>query len=334
MGKTQESLETQLSAATRGTAIVTAHAPGCVEVLGPDSLDLLHRISTNDLQGLSPGSATRTILLDAKGRIVDLVTVGVQERRIILLCSPGGETKLMEWIEKFIITEDVRTKTISDYFTIIKLVGSQTLSTVFSLMDASFSPHSLAEKADDQGTLVAIASGWKMGEEVVLLVEERGRGESGMQINERLKGLGAVEMQERAWELYRISQGIPRAGAEISEEYNPYDVGLVDFVSYTKGCYVGQEVIARLDTYQKARRTLFSLRLSERPTGSSLPIRLRKGDAEAGVCTSLSDSPYRGEHLGLAVLRADLVSEGDMLSVEGSTALCRVSSIPMEIESG
>ena len=80
------SLEVQLAAARDGVAFSAAHAPDLLEVTGRDGLDLLHRISTNSLQDLSPGMCRETIFTDAKGRFVDVDTVGVLEDRILLLC--------------------------------------------------------------------------------------------------------------------------------------------------------------------------------------------------------------------------------------------------------
>ena len=165
-----------------------------------------------------------------------------------------------------------------------------------------------------------------------MILESVKKGNLGQRMRDRLRTLGFVELGEEAWEIYRIAKGLPRAGNEITGSFNPYDVGLTDFVSYTKGCYVGQEVIARLDTYQKVRRGLFGLRSTERLEG--LPARLTRDGSDAGVLTSLSAYPHQGEHLGLGVLRRDVVEEGDLLSVEGSGIELRVSPIPMEITPG
>ena len=83
----QKLVRDQLNLAASHPAVVAGDAPGCIEMRGEEGLDLLQRISTNDLKGMAPGSARETIFLDPKGRIVDLVTVGVQRDRVLLLCS-------------------------------------------------------------------------------------------------------------------------------------------------------------------------------------------------------------------------------------------------------
>jgi folate-binding protein YgfZ len=204
------------------------------------------------------------------------------------------------------------------------------------LLEAEVSPESVVEIKGGLGLIVAIASSSKRGDQVALLTDGREGGGSLKEVGERVASLGAVSLGKEAWDLYRIARGIPGTGTEISEKHNPYDVALTDLVSYTKGCYVGQEVIARLDTYQKARKTLFGVRCSERPAGLELPVSLHKNAVQVGVCTSLSGSPFLGEHLGLAVLQQDAVIEGDLLSIVGldQDVSCVVSLIPMEFASG
>ena len=73
---------------------------------------------------------------------------------------------------------------------------------------------------------------------------------------------GAVELSDRSWEMLRILQGRPTPDRELTDDYNPLEVGLWQTVSFNKGCYIGQETIARLNTYKGVKQYLWGIRLS------------------------------------------------------------------------
>jgi folate-binding protein YgfZ len=108
---------------------------------------------------------------------------------------------------------------------------------------------------------------------------------------------------EEAWNSYRIEQGIPAAPNEINDQYNPHEVNLLDLVSFTKGCYIGQEVIARLDTYDKVQKKLTGIVFPE-PMENNGPL-LLYNDAylEVGAVTSTAYSYKLKKHIGLGVVR-------------------------------
>ena len=118
-----------------------------------------------------------------------------------------------------------------------------------------------------------------------------------------------------AVELARIEQGVPAFGAELSESYNPLEAGLQHMVSYTKGCYIGQEVIARLTTYDKVQKRLVRLTWpadAQVDAGTKLMLDGR----QAGVVTSAIRDPRTGYGLGLGYVRKALSDPGARLTSE------------------
>ncbi len=332
--KTEQSIEAEFLSAMKGAAMVSVDAPGRVDAEGSDSLDLLHRISTNALQDLSPGNVRQTIFTDHKGRLVDVVTVAVRDDRLTLLCSPAQEQKLMAWLGKYIISEDVSLKSITSDTTAIRIIGPETFSAASSLFDHPIRPHAVIGFEFQGVPLTAVGTESARGKQATIIFPNAVQKRFWDGISGRLEQLGAPRITAEACELYRVAMGIPSAGTEIVESYNPYDVELVDLVSYTKGCYIGQEVIARLDTYQKIRKGLLGIRAARRPD-LQLPYRLFRGDVHVGTCTSLTKATVKGEHLGLAILQKDSVTAGDSLTLgdPGSAYSCRVSAMPMEFDS-
>jgi folate-binding protein YgfZ len=115
---------------------------------------------------------------------------------------------------------------------------------------------------------------------------------------------------EEAYELYRISDGIPKAPNELNDSFNPHEVNLIDEVDFEKGCYIGQEVIARLDTYDKVQRSLKRIRLEyDFEAGDEIPL-VDENDNDAGKITSLIKSELKKETIGLALVRRKYL-EGD-----------------------
>ena len=126
--RTYVSVEEEYQAAVSGNGITDSSAFGRIEVTGRDRLDLLHRLSTNALAGLAPGEASTTVFVSDKGRVIDRVTVCARPDSLILITSPGRELFLMNWIEKYTITEDIRFRIITDETVMASLIGARMIS--------------------------------------------------------------------------------------------------------------------------------------------------------------------------------------------------------------
>jgi folate-binding protein YgfZ len=140
---------------------------------------------------------------------------------------------------------------------------------------------------------------------------------------------GATLAGDQALEAWRVLQGHPLAGPEPTEDHNPLEAGLREAVSFTKGCYVGQEVVARLNTYDKVSRLLTGLEL---PRGASVPppgTEIRFRDREAGVVCSALLPPGHAAPVALAYLRREAATAGTVVqlgskaSTETGTAVVR-----------
>jgi folate-binding protein YgfZ len=142
---------------------------------------------------------------------------------------------------------------------------------------------------------------------------------------------GLRQMGMEAYDALRISLGIPAAGHEIAESFNPYDAGLRQDISFTKGCYIGQEVIARLDTYQKIRHRPMGLVLSRGGAPGPGRVVLEKNGGQVGWLTSATRLPVRKKYLGLGIVNVDNVREGDQLeaTVDGTPVHCVALNLPL-----
>lgn len=268
---------------------------------GAESLDLLHRITTNDVARLAPGEARETLFVTEKGRLIDRVAVLARGSGADLLPSGGAASTLKEWIEKFIIMEDVS----------LELAPGIAHRAVISIPAESAPPVPAWLPAAGrwterpaEGILLAVRTLHAGCDRTDLLLE----GEAPTGITSDGRAAGAEE-----WERFRIRSGIPAHGKEITDAFNPYETNLAGAISFTKGCYIGQEVIARLDTYDKVQRELVLVGLPDGIPAAGLPVRL-----EWGWLTSCAAGEPGSDPVGLAVLRRGAAEQGGELLDPGT----------------
>jgi folate-binding protein YgfZ len=140
-------------------------------------------------------------------------------------------------------------------------------------------------------------------------------------------GESRVDASQR--DLVTVLLGIPSAPAELNEQFTPYDVNLRHLISFTKGCYIGQEVIARLDTYGKAHRGLFLLFTTD-PGHHPVPGPLFRSGSPCGTLTTVSSKDADGIRFGLGVMDMRLVTSGDGVETESGISL-RLNELPHRV---
>ncbi len=312
-------VEHELLAAVASAALVDRSMYGRVKLTGADSIDLLHRISTNDLTKLRQGTALPTIFLNEKGRLIDYVWIIAQEKELILVCSPGFQRKVIAWINRFTFSENIYMEDLSSSTSMLSLLGPEARFTAEN--NDLLAPGNPVGYHDDG---VAYFTDDFHSPSVTII----GSHDYVASIEARLLS-ECTKMGVEAFDTFRISRGIPLADHEISDRFNPYDAGLIHAVSYTKGCYVGQEVIARLDTYQKARKTLCGVRFSENVGKlGNFPV-VSHGSEEVGVLTSVSQHSVHGTYVGAVVIKSDLTHQETEVSLDGRRISGRLHEFPI-----
>ena len=309
-----QGLEAEYHAARQTAALVDRTPIGRLRMTGPDALDLLNRLSTNVTDPLPVGGGTTTVLITPKGRIVDwLLVLHPEEDSLVLLTSPETPHAIAEWIDKYTIVEDLTLKDISQGQTAqLCILGPEAAGIVQRALGASVEKlplyGCLQLSRPDGEFLVARTDPVGLPGFDVSLPWEAAEGLWGL-LMEAGQEAGAVPMGEEAWEALRVEAGVPRWGAELTERYNPLEANLLEAISWDKGCYIGQEVVARLNTYHKVQRYLVGLAFDDGDAlapGASLTV----DGTPAGALTSLATVPGSGQRLGLGYLRAHYVKHG------------------------
>ncbi len=278
---------------------------------GPDALDLLQRLTTNDLGGLVVGEAATTVLTSEIGRVIDLFqVVRLELDRLTLISDSFDAEPLVENIDKYTILEDAVLEDVSSATARIRLRGPQARLVVGEVTEADISPVDSGEvqlvPALGEGAMLLKGNPLvRDGYELVLPVD------SAEEAWEAAVSAGAVPVGHYAVGHARIKAGVPASEAELNDRVNPLEAGLDEFVSFTKGCYVGQEVIARLDTYDKVQRRLVRL---DAPEGTVPGDSLESGTRTAGWVSSVSGLPENGRAAALGFVRKAFVEPGTVLS--------------------
>lgn len=316
MPAAMRSIGEEVRTAVSGSAIFDASAWGRIRLSGRDGLDLLHRLSTNDLLSLKHGETALTVLTTEKGRIVDAIRVLRRGEDCLLLTSIGAEDLLLGWIEKYTITEDVELKIVTGETCMVSLLGPGALQTLETVREGSSRPEGFAPGDVIPGS----------ASEIHLVVPAAG----GERLWSHFTSAGVVPIGIHAREILRIMHGVPGRPGELNLDFTPYDVGLTEAISYTKGCYIGQEVIARIDTYQKARRSLIGLS-SRAPAVAPGTLVINAAGEEAGRVTSWSSAGLDDWWFGLAVVRSDRARHGETVTLQGLAASATVQPFPLTI---
>ncbi len=295
-----------LTAFEESAAFADRSGAGRLRVAGADALDLLNRLSTNRLDGLAAGGAASTVLANGDARVIDHLRAARIGGALWLLASPGQAGAVAEWIDLYTFGEDAAVDDRSAATSQFAVAGPAAPE----ILARAGLPAPPADGAAEGGEAIVVASpfgGLPIYDAILPL-------SAAPAAREALLAAGAAEANAETFEARRIIQGVPACGAEFGMFNNPLEARLLGSISDDKGCYTGQEVIARLQTYRKVRRLLMAFTTDgEAAPGDAL---LDEGGAEAGAVTSAFRHP-RGETIGLALVAARLAIPGTRLFLAG-----------------
>jgi len=312
---------------------------GKLVVHGPDAAEYLQGQLTNDVEALEPGQGLYAALLDRKGHVqadmrvlrpstAPFVPLGGEERTgspdapFLLDTEPEGLVAARRHLEMYKIGRAVELADASAELAILSLIGPAAASVAGTA--------ALPEHACETTTVAGVEClvvGTEAGLDLIVAAtdsgEEGSRGPAAG-AREALLAAGAVEVEPEAAEILRVESGRPRFGAEIGPETMPAEVGIVErAVDFEKGCYIGQEPVARLHYRGRPNRHLRGLRLSAPATRGTA---LRLGEKEVGRVGGACVSPALGP-IALAVVRRE-AEPGDELAVGEDGVTARVVDLP------
>ena len=293
-------------AAQEGTVFARLHR-GVILGKGADGLDLLQRLSTGDIGGLKSGEEGTTVLTTDKGRVLEVVRLLAFEDHLLLLLQGQEVEAVREWLDKYTIMDDFTTEDATSSWKLLGLYGEHAKSVLENILGTSIPDQGKSVSVEVNGAPVLAIRDIRLngsGSFTLLVAEQAADA-----VEAALTESGIPEIDEDTRQTLRIEVGQPESGSELNDTYNPLEAGLVSWISFTKGCYIGQEVIARLDTYDKVKRRLIGLKLdsaeeSDLADGQELTVREPVENVAIGTVTSLTHSYRLGVPVGLAYIRS------------------------------
>ncbi len=287
---------------------------GKLMLSGAEAAEFLQGQLTNDVEALAPGEGQYAALLDRKGHMqADMRVLRPSAEEIWVDTEPEALAATQRHLETYKIGREVAIADLTGERAILSLIGPRSVEIAGT---AALPEH--ACQATGVSGVDCLAVGTGDGIDLIAKRADAGR------LRDALTAAGAVEIDPETAEVVRIEAGRPRFGAEMSAETMPAEAGIVeDAVSFTKGCYIGQEPVARLHYKGRPNRHLRGLELSAlAPAGASLML----GEKEVGSVGSACVSPARGP-IALAIVRRE-AEPGAELTVGEDGVTARVVDLP------
>lgn len=318
--------EQAYKAAHQGSIVVDWSEWNVIDVTGPESRTFLHNFCTNDVNALQPGQGCEAFVTNIKGRILQHVFLFASADLVRVIAPPGAAETLVPHLNKYLLGLEAEVALRSDELGCLWGCGpelSEKLTTFFGCelpktpgehITASWQGNSLLMGALAVSTLpnvVLCGPRDQLGALCDALVEQ-----------------GVAKADAATFEALRIEGGFPLSGVDIGEENLAQEAGRTErTISFRKGCYLGQEPIARLDAMGHTNREIRGIEFDQGPLPAKDAVLYKSsGDEEVGRVTSVALSPRTGGAVALALVRRSAMAAGTTVvaEVEGARVEGRV----------
>ena len=306
MSTVTDSLAADYRALTEQVGLVDRSERGKLALTGGEAKEFLHGQVTNDIEALEPGRGCYAAFLTHKGKMLGDLRILDLGDELFLDTERSALQELFNMIRRYKLGRDVELHKRTVERALLSLVGPGAPAVGTAEHD---------NVRDEIGGVPVRLVRTDVGVDIICDAERAG---------EVKAALGVPEVDEAVAEIVRVESGRPRYGIDLNDSVIPQEAGLNErAVNFEKGCYVGQETVARLFYRGKPNRHLRGLRLSE-PVASGEPLRL--GEREVGKVASSVVSPANGP-IALAIVRRE-AAPGDTLAVGESGATATVVELP------
>lgn len=300
---------------------------GRIRLTGADRVRFLHNQTTNNIEQLSDGEGCHSVFVTSTGRTIDLATVYAFADSLLVVVSPGMAKTIYDWMDKYIFFSDkVTLKDESKETFLFTVIGEGCDELVTSLESQSSAESIIGQNAFSH-QVIAIPNATAdihIARDAELAIPGYtlcGPADQADTVRQAILSTGTTAGTDEQWESLRIQQGRPAPNKELTDDDNPLEAGLWHSISFEKGCYIGQETIARLNTYKGVKKRLWGLAIDQSiPTGSDITLEGKT----IGKLTSLTKT--EAGFFGLGYVRTK--SGGKGLEVEIADAKAKVRPVP------
>ena len=308
-----------------------------VRVTGPDRSKLLHNLTTNAVNGRESGSGCEAFVTSPQGKTLGFVTLLILDDAIWLRTEAEGLPPILPHLQKYGVLEEVELVEVTDLTFELHLTGPLAAELLGDVGGCRLPGVELEHlPAQVAGKAVRIVRESPLGPPGFTVIGERQEAEAVRSaLLEAGRSLGLVRLSPEAFDAFRIEAGTPASGRDVTEKNLPQELARDSrAISFTKGCYLGQETVARLDALGHVNR-LFRGFLLEADSTAALPAPgsiLVAGQKEIGWITSSGRSERSGRGIALGFVRTSHVAPGSTLDVRdesGETIPAVVVALPI-----
>jgi hypothetical protein len=285
-----------------------------VRVSGADRATFLHNLTTNDIKGLAPGHGCSAAVINQRAQLLDHVDVYALPDAFYVITGPGKAAETVAWWDRYLITEQVELKDETAETALVYLTGPNAPTIIENLIPAAqgLPPYGTAEGTLGGVHVRVLRTAGVHGEGYHLVSAAADAGT----VRSALAGQGAVAIDEAAFEVLRTEWGYPLVGRELTENNNPWEARLDQSISLHKGCYLGQEVVARLNTYNKVQRYLVGLKLPDTLLPDAAPEIVDAEGKAVGFLTTAVVPPGADRAIALGFVKGAHAEEGTRLTLK------------------
>jgi folate-binding protein YgfZ len=292
---------------------------------GADRQRFLSGQVTNNVKDLKPGNGCYAALVTAKGKMQSDLNIYCLAEELLLDFEPGLSAAVADRFEKFVIADDVQVTDVAPHYGLLSVQGpksAEALRTALPTIEPTDAGMSfLAMKDSELGEIYCMTQPRGAVSGFDVFVPTAALDPVARRVHEAVRSLGGCACGWQALEMARIEAGIPRFGADMDETNLAPEAGIESrAISYSKGCYIGQEVIARIRTYGQVAKSLRGLLMPD-----DLKVLPARGDKlfhdgkEAGYLTSAVASPTLRRNIALGYVRRECNQPGTELLLHSAT---------------
>jgi folate-binding protein YgfZ len=292
---------------------------GKIDITGKDGKNFLHRMLSNDINVLQPGQGTWALFLNVKGHIQGDMKIYAFPDHLLVVLQHYIREKIVSGLDRYVIGENLQFHDATEEFVMFQIIGPGAESFLRSKGVQQLPETNLSFVSSKIGevevTLIRLAVGYAI----------LGKSEDGLKL---LNILDAQPVGMRAFEIFRVESGIPLMQRDVGETNFPQETRMDAAVSFQKGCYLGQETIARIDAQGHVNKFLTGIR-------SVSPIHdgdvLFKNGKEIGKITSSVQSIALNSPLALGYVRREFAKPGEAVEIGVEGAIGEVIQLPIQV---
>jgi len=319
----------EYAAATSGCVVFDHTARGLLEVGGADARAFLHRLLANEVRSLEPGSGNRNLLLSSKGKVQFEFDLAVEEGMLRLSTPPGRAPQLLAALDTYLFAEQVELRDATEEHAPLNLCGPRCAAVARAVVGAVPERDHATIAGEFQGAPVRVTA-------LVVAGSPGLRLDAGPELApalwRALIAAGAAPAGLIAYDILRVEACAAEPGVDVDENVYPQEARLEDAFSLEKGCYIGQEVVAKIDTYGGLNKRLVALRVDHDdpvPRGTRLLLDEDGEERDLGVVTSWAYSFALDAGLVLAYVKRRHQEPGTAFRLAGDRGRATVVAAPV-----